>query len=414
VRVFKEKKDIITEFEFNDRKIDAEFIYYASTESDPIVISIITDITDRNVPIYIIILKQLVYTIIFLAFLFLLITIATRSFRVVLRDLLKKTIDIANGNLDERVEEVGDNEFTTLAEQFNRMVDRLEASYNELYQQNEEITAQRDEIERQRNVALEQKEVIEVQKNEILASINYAQKIQHAVLPTTEDIDEVMPEHFVLFKPRDIVSGDFYWMKKVNNLVYFVAADCTGHGVPGAFMSMLGISFLNEIVSKTELLNSGQILNDLREKIKSSLHQTGGKNDQKDGMDLVLAVFDFENRKVQYSGAYNPLIIIRDNEVIEYKGDKQPIAIHIIEREFTTHDIDLNTNDRIYMFSDGYADQIGGPKNRKFMIKNLKELLVEIHKKPLLDQKQILDDTIKAWMKDEEQVDDIVMFGVRI
>jgi phosphoserine phosphatase RsbU/P len=413
-KVFKEKNDIISEFNFGKRQINAEFIYRASTELDPMVISLITDITDRNVPIYKIIIKQSIYSLVFLGFLFLLITFATRSFRRVLRDLLKKTVDIANGELDERVEEVGENEFTTLAEQFNRMVDRLEASYNELYQQNEEITAQRDEIEKQRNVALEQKEVIEEQKQEIVDSINYAQKIQQAILPSDAALEAVMPEHFVLFKPRDIVSGDFYWMKQVKDFVFFVAADCTGHGVPGAFMSMLGISFLNEIVSKGRVDNSGDILNAMRNKIKTSLHQVGAKNEQKDGMDLVLAVFDFKNKKVQYSGAYNSLIVVRDNELIEYKGDKQPIAIHIVEKDFTTHNIDLQTNDSVYMFSDGYADQIGGPKNRKFMVKNLKRMLVEINDKPMLEQKKFLDETIEDWMKDDSQVDDIVMFGAKI
>lgn len=414
VNVFTEKKDILLEFEKDGREITAEFLYYSYPNSDPIVISIVTDITDRNLPIYYIILTQTIYAAIFLVFLLLLITLATGSFRRVLRDLLKKTVDIANGNIDERVGVVGNNEFTTLAEQFNRMVDRLEASYNELFQQNEEITAQRDEIEKQRNVALAQKEIIENQKDEILASINYAQKIQSAVLPNDDDMNRVMPEHFVLFKPRDIVSGDFYWMKQVRDFVFFVAADCTGHGVPGAFMSMLGISFLNELVTKSRMDSSGEILNGLRKKIKTSLHQTGAKNEQKDGMDLVLAVFDFKNRKVQYSGAYNPLIIIRDNELIEYKGDKQPISIHVVEKDFTTHDIDLQENDRVYMFSDGFADQIGGPRNRKFMVKNLKGLLVDIHEKPMLEQKQILDNTIVDWMKDESQVDDIVMYGAKI
>jgi serine phosphatase RsbU (regulator of sigma subunit)/ligand-binding sensor domain-containing protein len=298
----------------------------------------------------------------------------------------------------------------------------------QIQQQNEEITTQRDDIMEKNEILHQQNEEIKTQteeisaqrdalshqKNEIISSIQYAKKIQDAVLPNPEIFKENLPEHFVLFKPKDIVSGDFYWMKRIKNFVVLATADCTGHGVPGAFMSMLGISLLNEVTGKSRMDSSGEILNHLRKKIKTVLRQEGKDMEQKDGMDIALCIYDFENYTLQYSGAYNPLYVVRNNTLTEYKADRQPCAVHIIENDFTTHEIQIQKNDIIYSFSDGYSDQYGGENNRKYMSKNFREYLLKISHEPMEKQKELLDNNIETWKNDREQIDDITVIGVKI
>lgn len=266
------------------------------------------------------------------------------------------------------------------------------------------------------NKILEEKnELISHQKQEITDSIRYASRIQNAILPSASILNESLKEHFVLFLPRDIVSGDFYWFTKKQNKMILVAADCTGHGVPGAFMSMLGVSFLYEIVNKEEVMEPAKILNMLRDFIKLTLSQTGKQNEQKDGMDMSLSMLDTENMKLEWAGAYNPLVLIRGDELIEYKADKMPVAIHVSDHQpFTNHVIDLQPGDTFYMYSDGYPDQFGGADARKFMSKRFKQLLLDIHHKPMEEQKEILHQEHLNWRGETDQIDDIVVFGVRV
>ncbi|MDA3824307.1 MAG: SpoIIE family protein phosphatase, partial [Bacteroidales bacterium] len=279
---------------------------------------------------------------------------------------------------------------------------------------------------------IDQRDLLMAHNKGITDSINYAKRIQSAVLPTDALMHEMLPENFVLFKPRDIVSGDFYWIKQIKNFTIIVAADCTGHGVPGAFMSMLGVSMLNELVSKSRFDTAGEILDRLRRKIKVTLSQTGVRFEQKDGLDLALIILDSDSDEMQYAGAYNPLYILRKKEapideflsdriaikgdsyhLIEIKADRQPIAIFSDEKPFKTNRIKLNEGDSLYMFSDGYADQIGGPDDKKFMIKNFKMLLLGIQDKSMSEQKAILEQTLQDWKKDVGQLDDILVMGIR-
>ncbi|MGD9992420.1 MAG: tetratricopeptide repeat protein [Salinivirgaceae bacterium] len=261
----------------------------------------------------------------------------------------------------------------------------------------------------------EQKAEIEKQKEEITDSIKYAKRIQTAILPAPGFATEILREHFILFRPRDIVSGDYYWMNKVGNKVIVAAADCTGHGVPGAFMSMLGVSFLNEIVNKNNTVQPHLILNDLRSQVKRTLGQTGKEGEAKDGMDIALCVIDFEANKLQYAGAYNPLLLFRNGELIEVKADKMPIGIYIREKEsFTNNEIELQPGDTFYIFSDGYADQFGGPTGGKFKSKPFKELLLSIQDKSMAEQREILNTTIDEWRGEIDQIDDIIVMGVRV
>lgn len=294
----------------------------------------------------------------------------------------------------------------------------------EIRQQKEEITAQRDEIEAQkdeieiqRNDAVKQRDEIAHQKQEIMDSILYARRIQTAVLPPSKFISQILPENFFIYnKPRDIVSGDYYWMAQKENKTIIAAADCTGHGVPGAFMSLLGVSFLKEIVDKISDVKANIILDMLRESVINALNQAGGENEgqTKDGMDMALCVLDFNIQELQFAGANNPLYLIRNGEVIETKADKMPIGVYDYKHPFTNNILKLEKNDSFYIFSDGYADQFGGPKGKKFMYKKLKELLISIQDKTMQEQHKILDKTIEEWKGSLFQVDDQLIIGLKI
>jgi serine phosphatase RsbU (regulator of sigma subunit)/ligand-binding sensor domain-containing protein len=259
-----------------------------------------------------------------------------------------------------------------------------------------------------------QKDEIAEQKREIMDSIYYARRIQKAVLPDDQKISKNMPEHFVLYLPRDIVSGDFYWIAEKEDKTIFAAADCTGHGVPGAFMSMLGMSYLKEIVNKSKRLSPSRILDKLREHVKATLSQST-KGGQQDGMDIALCILDRERKSLQYSGAFHPLYQIRNSTLTEYKPDLMPIGIYFRkEKPFKTNSIRIAKGDCYYIFSDGYADQFGGENRKKFLARSFKKLLLSIHEKSMQEQREILLDTLKQWMEGYEQVDDILVVGFRI
>ncbi|MEN8228956.1 MAG: SpoIIE family protein phosphatase [Bacteroidota bacterium] len=297
-----------------------------------------------------------------------------------------------------------------LAKQKEEITDKND----ELYQQNEEIAAQRDEIEAQRNLVFDQKEQIEKTHNEISASIDYATRLQASILPDPGLIREKFSDHFILFRPRDKVSGDFYWWSQLEKQIIIAAADCTGHGVPGAFMSMLGISLLSEIVNKAFITDPGVILDQLRKEVISSLNQTGGKEDQKDGLDLSLITIDTETWSCQYAGANNPLYLIRHNELKEFKPDMMPISIYHRMEQFTTQDIQLESGDQLYLFSDGYADQFGGQHRKKFKYGAFRQLLLDHAGESMEQQQRVLTETISKWQGDGEQIDDMVVVGLKV
>ena len=283
-----------------------------------------------------------------------------------------------------------------------------------LSQQKEEITAQRDEIEAQRNLAAEQRDLISEQKQEITDSIHYAFRIQSAIIPEISVLNNVVADSFIFHVPRDIVSGDFYWIGEQDHKIIILAADCTGHGVPGAFMSMLGIAFLNEIVSKENITSPAEILNELRNKIVKALKQQGKSGEQKDGMDISVITIDPTHNHLQFSGANNPLYLIRNNDLVEIKGDKMPVAIHDKMESFVNHEMAINKGDNIYIFTDGFADQFGGPQGKKFKYKPFKELLVKNTHLPLTGQQALLKETFVNWKGTLDQVDDVLVIGVRI
>lgn len=316
----------------------------------------------------------------------------------------------------------------------------LELKNAQIYSQKEEIEAQRDEIEEQKDYVIEQRDTIMLQKKELTDSIHYAKRIQSALLPLKESFDSLFENYFIIYFPRDIVSGDFYWIKEHKNKIICTVADCTGHGVPGAFMSMLGIAYLNEIINNDSYNNSAEILNQIRTNIVLSLHQAGKDSDSKDGMDISLCIIDKQLNKLQFSGANNPLYLIRrtqdsklhdiendssnikiiessNSTLFEIKGDKMPIAIYDKMEDFTTNYFDLFSGDTIYLFSDGFADQFGGENGKKYMYKKFKNLLIESNDLDKKAQCNFITSELNKWMNYGEwleQTDDITIIGLKI
>jgi serine phosphatase RsbU (regulator of sigma subunit) len=293
---------------------------------------------------------------------------------------------------------------------------KVEEATEEIRDKNEELEAQNSEIEAQRDIVMEQRDQISEQQEELQSSIRYASRIQTAVLPPEKVIDDLLDNYFILNKPRDIVSGDFYWVAEKEKHLFFTVADCTGHGVPGAFMSMLGTTAYYEVMNSCESYDSGKFLTSLREYIKKTLHHSGEEEDRYDGMDVAMCIIHPDRSKLCFTGANNPLYLIRNGELTEYKGNKMPIGKHFRDNiPFTSELIDIFEGDLIYMFSDGYPDQFGGEKGKKFKYQNLKDLLLEIHMEDLEKQKKILDETIEKWKGGKyEQIDDILVMGVKI
>ena len=262
------------------------------------------------------------------------------------------------------------------------------------------------------NILLQaQRDQIAYQKQHITDSIEYAKMIQAAILPSMELFSHKL-EHFVVFKPRDIVSGDFYWADEIGEKYLIVTADCTGHGVPGAFMSMLGISLLNEIIISKEISRPDQVLNHLRDKIIKVLRQKTGSI-VKDGMDMTVCLFDRKTFQLQFSGANNPIYLVSDGQLTQIKGDKMPVAIHDIMDPFSLHHLKLKKGDTFYTFSDGFADQFGGPMRKKFLSKNFKNLLLSVQDLSMIEQGNKLDEVFTDYRKEVEQIDDVVVIGVK-
>lgn len=261
----------------------------------------------------------------------------------------------------------------------------------------------------------EQNHIIAEKKQEIDNSIQYAKGIQQAILPNVQELTAQFPQSFVYYKPKDVVSGDFYWFSKVNEDFYCIAADCTGHGVPGALMSIIGMDKIVQAIFEKKISNPGMILSFLNKQIKLVLKQHSDASKQMDGMDLALLKFNQTLTEVEFSGANRPLIIIRDKTIIEYKADKMAIAgFTSNEQQFTSTKVTLHKNDSIYIFTDGYADQFGGDTGKKFMSKNLKDLLISISELPSKEQEEQIAKAFIDWKKSYEQVDDVLIIGIKI
>jgi serine phosphatase RsbU (regulator of sigma subunit) len=283
------------------------------------------------------------------------------------------------------------------------------------------------------NAALQEKNAIIVKKNqEIIDSINYAKKIQEATLQSSKNELSHLSDNLIYFKPKDIVSGDFYWLRVVGNKIIWAVVDCTGHGVPGAFMSMIGNRLLNEIIIEKKYLEASQILDELKIKIIQSLNQEGKTEDSKDGMDISLCVYDKDTQMIDFAGANNPIYLVRKNisneidwkgdtyksfnaDLIEIKANRFPVGYHpYIQSNFTSFQFKVQRGDVIYMSSDGFRDQFGGDQSKKYTSKKFKQLLVSIADLPMQEQNAVLESTFEKWKKNHEQVDDVCILGLRM
>lgn len=300
-------------------------------------------------------------------------------------------------------------------EDLKQSIDSAMEVYNLKIQNNNLINYLEEAKRNLEQKVIERTRQIEQQRLNMTDSIQYARRIQKALMQPSEELEELLPSHFVLNKPKDIVSGDYYWVANKNDNLIIAVADCTGHGVPGAFMSILGISFLNETVNNLDNPRANVILDELRRQIIKALGQTGQKDEAKEGMEMALCLVDFKQSLLQFSGAFRPMYLISEGELSVINGDRMPIGIYGEEKKsFTNLELPFKENDLIYLFTDGYVDQIGGLQRKTFKSVRFKKLLKEICHKPLKEQGLILREEHEIWRAGQEQIDDILILGVEL
>ncbi|MES2762428.1 MAG: SpoIIE family protein phosphatase [Bacteroidota bacterium] len=317
-----------------------------------------------------------------------------------LKELTIDAAEIANGNFDVVLNTNTKDEIGVLADGFRKM----QVSISNL------VHGLEDTVRARTAEVVLQKDIIEEKQKEVLDSINYAKRIQYTLLANDNFIRKFLKDHFVIFKPKDIVSGDFYWATKTDNKFYLAVCDSTGHGVPGAFMSLLNISFLNEAINQKKIEEPNKVLDYVRQRLIKNISKDGGQ----DGMDAILLCFDLETKEVTYAAANNAPIIIREGTIIEYEADKMPVGIGVRNEPFRLFKIDAFKDDVILVYTDGFADQFGGPKGKKFKYKQLKENLIINHQLSLSEQKEKLVTVFESWKGDLEQVDDVCVIGIRM
>jgi serine phosphatase RsbU (regulator of sigma subunit) len=315
---------------------------------------------------------------------------------VIIHSLLKRKVQLHESDIEEKNEEI-------------------KAALLKLKEAKIQIELKNSELQIQYFDFLNIQHRFSSQNKEIYDSIQNAQKIQGALLPKSNIDGAIINSHFILFMPKDVVSGDFYWYHSFGDIFYIAVADCTGHGIPGALMSILGINFLNEIIIEKRIKDPGIILEYMRRSIVKALGQEYDKKSTLDGINMSLCVINKSARILEYAAANSSIICLRENETIQLKGDRMPVGIHLkMEEEFKNQSFQMQTNDILYLFTDGFSDQLGGSQARKFMLKNFRNLLLELKDIPMLEQKNILERSIVEWKGSYPQVDDITVIGLKI
>jgi serine phosphatase RsbU (regulator of sigma subunit) len=350
---------------------------------------------------------------ILLAFAGLLVLVFATSYSVsrqITKPLKELTVDareLGNGNLDIEIITGRKDEIGLLADSFKKMQSSIAKLIGDLRHMNHTLE---EKVEERTAEVVKQKNVIEEKQKEIVDSIMYAKRIQTTILASETFLNKNLPEHFVYFKPKDIVSGDFYWATLKDNRFYLAVCDSTGHGVPGAFMSLLNISFLNEGITQKIIEQPNEIFNHVRKRLIKNISKEGGK----DGMDGILLCINSKTNQYSYAAAHNKPIVVSDGAIIEYHADKMPIGIGVREDDFTHNALPLKKGDILYLYTDGYADQFGGPKGKKFKYKQLHEVLLNNSHLPMAEQKNIISSTFDNWKGDLEQIDDVCIIGIKI
>gem|GEM_PF-3113785 len=430
VGLFSRKADTSFQVKKDGRLLDYDCFYLKRQNTHlykNAVVQIVSDRQEQRDYLRVELVKLLLIFLITIAGVIYIIYTKTKVITLPIKRLVSNVTRIAKGNFNERALVEGNNEITKLSEHFNFMLEKIEGYYNELErkveertcevrQQKEEIEAQNDDLSEKNEYLQVAYKKIETQNKNITDSIHYAERIQRAILPPKSTMDANLSDYFVLYQPKDIVSGDFYWTARSGDYSYVAAVDCTGHGVPGAFMSIIGNENLNQSIKQTPNATPASLLNELNSKVTNALNQDPLTKKVKDGMDMTLCAIDTQKKVVQFAGANNPIYFVSQNELRIIKGDKFPIGAFAGEalRDFTNHEIAYTPGDILYLFSDGFADQFGGPRNKKFMYKQFRELLLGVSSLPMENQREKLLDHFYLWKGDESQVDDVLVIGIRL
>jgi len=390
--IFKWKTGKVIDRSQEDHLINTEYIYSQRTGSnlyESLVVRLIKDKTLENAVLRENLFREAGLFALGLIFLFVVLFLNTNLITKPIEMVSSASQSLGRGNLRKRVPVMGNRELRHLAESFNQMAIDLQFS-------DQKIRLQKEKIERAHK--------------EIRDSINYAKRIQTAILPPERLVKKYLADSFILYKPKDIVAGDFYWLESKGETILFAAADCTGHGVPGAMISVLCHSALNRSVREYGLINPGKILDKTREIVLQEFDKSD--DEVMDGMDIALC--SLAGNQLLFAGAQRPLFIIRNKEIIEIKGSKQPIGVNWNIKPFECNSFELEKGDVIYLFSDGVTDQFGGDSGKKFLISRFKKLLLSVHSESMDKQKQLIDDGFEAWRGYEDQIDDVCVIGVRI
>ncbi len=360
-------------------------------------------------------IKIIIVVLISIILVYILIYFRSRAIVLPIRHLIDKTRRIANGQYSERVNEEGNNELLVLARTFNQMVTNIQERNKQIEEQSEFLYQSNRKLNEAYKLLDHQKMVIENKNDDLTASINYAQHIQESLLPDIKGFQQIFPQSFIYYMPRDIVSGDFYWYAKAGSKIIVVVSDCTGHGVPGAFMSMVGMTILHHIVNYEKVYDPAVLLSRLDTEISDLLITKNQRDHGFEGMDTAICCIDTNTHQMVFSSAQRPVIIVKDGEAITYKGSIYPIGENYddIHKIFSNTTIDLNENDTIYLFSDGYTSQFNEENTKKFNYQRFRKLLTDLSEKQLKDQPAIIHRTFEAWRGSSHQIDDILIMGFR-
>lgn len=406
-KVIQEKKDQVLMEEKDGLKVSNHFVCIEIANTglyDSYVLQVVTDNQQERELLKSEFIKFLKILVFFIFPLSLFIVFRARVLIKPIKNLSEKTKRIRQGNLSERIEISGATEIAELSANFNHMVEELQESYRGLENKVKERTK---EIEHQ-------KKIIEEKQKEIVDSINYAKRIQYSLLAHKDFLEEELKEHFVFFHPKDIVSGDFYWAASTgsatNRKFYIAACDSTGHGVPGAFMSLLNIGYLNEAIKEKGIEKPNEVLNFVRQRLIDNISKEG----QKDGFDGILLCIDQQTKKLSYAAANNAPLIVRKDGYEELDADRMPVGMGERKEDFKLYEINYEKGDVLYLYTDGYADQFGGPKGKKYKYRPLNEMLQKISVDTMDTQITALTGEFENWRGELEQVDDVLVIGIRL
>ena len=402
-KAIEEKKDQKVVEQINDLTVTNHFIYIDIADAglyDCYILHVATDNKLEKVLLQQELVRFLKIFLLFIIPLSLLVFYRARTLIKPIKNLSKKADLIRKGNLNERIEVVGAAEIADLSSNFNHMVEELQESYQGLEQKVKDRTK---EIEHQ-------KEIIEEKQKEIVDSINYAKRIQYSLLAHKDFLEEELQEHFVYFHPKDIVSGDFYWATKMGTKFYIAACDSTGHGVPGAFMSLLNIGYLNEAIKEKGIEKPNEVLNFVRQRLIDNISKEG----QKDGFDGILLCIDQQTKKLSYAAANNAPLLVKKGGYEELVADRMPVGMGERKEDFKLYEINYEKGDLLYLYTDGYADQFGGPKGKKYKYRPLNEMLQKMSADKMERQCTALANEFENWRGDLEQVDDVLVIGIRL